>query len=140
MSLIQLRIDSYFKPEQQTNETTLSNNQVHRKVTNEYGELLLINARSVTANLCEIEILCANRKPKILFCSEARITNEIVQSEYKIDGYTPVVCHAQSRFTGGVIIYVNNSLKFKVIENIHKEKVMWCLSIELFDSAINGVY
>lgn len=137
---MQTRIDSYFQTEQHTSRKQTSNNQTHRKVTNEYVELLLVNARSVTANLCEIEVLCADRKPKVLFCSEARITEDIVYSEYKIENYTPIVCYAQSRFTGGVVIYVNNELKFKVIENCHEEKQMWCLAIELFDSAINGMY
>lgn len=92
------------------------------------------------ANLNEIERMCFERKPKLCLCTEARLTSDIVYSEFKIDGYTPIVCHAQSRFTGGVIIYVKNTLKFKVIENIYKEKLMWCLAIELLDISLKGIF
>lgn len=84
--------------------------------------------------------MCHECDPKLLFCTEARITSDIVHSEYKIDGFTAIVCHAQSRFTGGVIVYVKNSLKVKVIENIYIEKLMWCLTIELLENPLNGIY
>lgn len=75
-----------------------------------------------------------------MFCTEARLTNDICEKEYEIDGYNAVVCLSQSRFTGGVVIYVKKTLKYKVIENASLEKMLWYLTIEIFDCEINGVY
>lgn len=85
-------------------------------------------------------MICIKRKPKILLCTEARITKEITYSEYNIDGYTAVVCHSQSRFTGGAIVYIQNSVKFKVFENIYQEKLIRCLSIEILDNSIKRIF
>lgn len=101
---------------------------------------IYINARSVLANLPHIEMLCFQRQPSLVFCTEARITEDICDNEYFIDGYNSIVCFAQSRFTGGVVIYVKKNLKYKVIANSFIEKLMWCLSIELLGCTMRGIY
>lgn len=88
----------------------------------------------------QIEVLCYERKPSLVLCAETRITEDICDSEYSVDGYNCIVCPAQTRFTGGVVMYVKKPIKFKVISNCNVEKLIWCLSIELFDCAIKGVY
>lgn len=44
-------------------------------------EIISLNARSVYANIEKIEILCDELKPNIVFCTEARITEDLVLSE-----------------------------------------------------------
>lgn len=84
--------------------------------------------------------MCCEQKPMMIFCTESRLTDDIRKNEYEINGYNSVVCLSQSRYTGGVIIYIKNSLKFKEIANESIDKIIWCLSIELFDCSINGIY
>lgn len=47
----------------------------------------------------------------MLCCSEARITEDINENEYKIDGYDNIVCYSSSRHTGGVIAYIKKNIK-----------------------------
>lgn len=78
-------------------------------------------------------------KPKLIFCSEARVTNEICD-EVKIDGFNEIICMSTSRFTGGVVIYVSNELKFKILYNNSIDDTFWCLVIEIIDSHLMGIY
>lgn len=54
-------------------------------------------------------------KPTILACSEARLTNEIGENEYNVEGYESIICPSLSRHTGGVAMYIKQPLKYKVI-------------------------
>lgn len=64
------------------------------KIANE--TFIYLNARSVLCNLAHIEIMSKKIKPLIIFCSEARVTDEI-SDEIKIDGYNEIVCTSSSR-------------------------------------------
>lgn len=90
-------------------------------------------------NLNHIEIMSKKIKPFIIFCSEARVTNEI-SDEIKIDGYNEIICASNSRFTGGVVIYARNNLKLKIICTNAIENTLWYLTIEIIDSHVNGIY
>lgn len=100
-----------------THQTMPNNDQHIVSKTTEMNDmdksnLIYINARSLIANFNEIELLCTNLKPKILACSEARISNDIDECEYDIPGYKVIVCHSVSRHTGGVVIYIQSNIKF----------------------------
>lgn len=104
-----------------------------------YETFIYLNARSVLCNLAHIEIMSKKIKPLIIFCSEARVTNDIYD-EIKIDGYNEIVCASSSRFTGGVVIYVQKNLKFKIVFMNAIESTLWCLAIEIINSHVNGIY
>lgn len=95
------------------------------------NNLIYINARSLLANFNEIDILCTNYKPQILACSESRITSEIDECEYNIPGYNVIVCHSTSRHTGGVVIYIKDDIKFKIVYNESWDNHIWFLSLEI---------
>lgn len=118
----------------------MTRRKIHLKQTGIEGHAIYVNARSVLANLPQIEALCFERKPSLVLCAEARITQDISDSEYAIDGYNVVVCESQSRFTGGVAIYIRKTLKYKVIVNNFVEKLIWTLAIELIDCEIHGIF
>lgn len=101
--------------------------------------LIYINARSVMCNLNHIEIMINHVKPMLIFCTEARITNEICD-EVNIDGYSNVICSSESRFTGGVSIYIIKNIQFKIVFMKSIDKNIWCLAIEIINSHLNGIY
>lgn len=84
--------------------------------------------------------MTAKYKPKILMCSEARISDQIMKSEYQIEGYNCIECFSKNRHTGGVIMYIQSQIKFKIIKNVAVDKMLWFLSIEIWDCEINGIY
>lgn len=79
-------------------------------------------------------------KPNNILCTESRVTDKLINSEYDIDGYTSVVCFSQTRATGSVLAYIKNSIKYRIISNDFLEKKLWYLSIEIRDCAISGIY
>lgn len=85
------------------------------------------------ANHEQIDLLCKKFEPIICACSEARITNEMMNSEYNIDGYNAIECFSQSRNTGGVIMYIRNECSFKIIRNENVLNILWCLTIEMIE-------
>lgn len=107
-----------------------------KKIVN---SVIYINAQSVLANMPKIEVMCSENKPLILCCSEARITEEINETEYEIEGYNNIVCFSSSRHTGGAVIYIRKSIKYKVIKIESKDLMFWSLSIEVLDCAIRGI-
>lgn len=120
------------------NVTTTSRTQKH--VSDPVNSIVYVNAQSVLSKINKIEMLCDNLKPKILCCSEARLTNEIADNEYNLNGYSSAISYSDSRHTGGVILYIKKPLKFKVIHNLEISKCIWCIAIELFDGDMNGIY
>lgn len=99
-----------------------------------------MNARSLLANFNEIELLCTDLKPSILACSETRITNELNESEYKIDGYNVIVCLSKSRHTGGVVMYIKENIKYRIVHNEVLNEHLWFLSIEIWQGCTKGIY
>lgn len=91
-------------------------------------------------NLEKIELLMIEEKPTILACSEARLTNEIGENEYNVEGYESIICPSLSRHTGGVAMYIKQPLKYKVIQNDLYENSIWYLSIELSNKKSMGLY
>lgn len=73
-------------------------------------------------------------------CSESRVTDKLHKNEYSIEHYKVIECFSQTRSTGGVIIYIKNDIKYKVIANEIVDKMIWFLSIEIWNSEIDGIY
>lgn len=103
-------------------------------------EIIYINARSLLANLNKIKIMCKSLKPKILICSEARITNEINFNEFNINGYKCDICYSNSRATGGVAIYVKKPMKHRLIESKSIDEICWYITIEIIECDMKGIY
>jgi exonuclease III len=88
----------------------------------------------------EILVLVSEKKPKMLLLSETHVTNEINDSEIRIDGYTCIRCNSTSRHTGGVIIYVSKKISFKVSSNIGSPDHDYLLSINVIRGFKTGFY
>lgn len=102
-------------------------------------QIIYINGRSIMANLEKIESICDKLKPMIVFRSGARVTNEI-KDEMNINGYNTIICFSKNRNTGGVVIYIQKQIKYKLIYSNAVEETLWCLAIEAFGCNAQGIY
>lgn len=78
--------------------------------------MVYLNARSVTCNLEKIELICSDLQPELIICTESRITEQIDENEYEIDGYNTVLCMSNSRHTGGLLFYIKKILNIKLLQ------------------------
>lgn len=142
MPLTDEAIDTFF--DAINNIQNSKNNKIHNENLNFKDifeqNLIYINARSLLKNLEEIEILVVKYKPILLLCSETRVTDEINRNEYSMQGYISIECLSENRHTGGVVMYIRKDTKYKVILNYTKNKMLWFLSVEIWDSEINGIF
>lgn len=102
--------------------------------------IFYLNAESVLNNFECIEVLVEKLNPVILICSEACLTDDILDSEIRLAGYNIFRCNSTSRHTGGVLMYIKTNIKAEIVLNKVYEKNLWCLSIHCKCREINGIY
>lgn len=64
--------------------------------------------------------------------SEARVTENINTSEIEVHGYNIIRVDSESRHTGGVVIYIQNRLKYNIISEYKVEPNCWMLFIKIW--------
>jgi hypothetical protein len=97
------------------------------------------NVQSLLSNFCQIKILIAQYRPKLLFLSEVRITEDIEESEIKINGYELVNCCSSNRHTGGAAVYINSSIKYEVVSKTVLGQ-NWFVMIKIYKGMKSGLY
>lgn len=100
-------------------------------VTNHDNFLFSLNGRSLIANKDEILHFLTTRNSTILCVSEARTTEDIEDWEIGAKGYNLVRCDSDSRFTGGVVVYIKSGVNFKIKEKYAVQRGYWFLLIEV---------
>lgn len=110
------------------NKTNISNVKVKQVFEN---NVLYLNSESLIAHVDEIRQLVIELKPIVLCLSETRITEDILDCEIDIENYNIYRCNSLSRYTGGVIIYVVNTLNSSPTENVIFESNYWYLQIKI---------
>jgi hypothetical protein len=85
--------------------------------------------------------MIVQKKPVLVCLSETRTTAEIDDNEIYMYGYTTIRNDSQTRHTGGLVIYLLDSIKFKVMNSSFFDGI-WMLSIKIpKNSSIEyGVY
>ncbi|KMQ86032.1 hypothetical protein RF55_15103 [Lasius niger] len=71
------------------------------------------------------------RSPAIVALSETRVDDSIEEFEINIKDYSCVRCDAENRFTGGVVVYIRNDIKY---ETVMVKKIIgncWCVVIKI---------
>ncbi|KAL3271895.1 hypothetical protein HHI36_022365 [Cryptolaemus montrouzieri] len=71
----------------------------------------------LSTNLTPLQQVAADLLPIVLVVTETHITVDIERGKYQIDGYNGVVNTSDSRNTGGVIIYIEDTLKYKQVQH-----------------------
>jgi hypothetical protein len=98
-----------------------------------------MNGRSVLKNLNEIKLFVASFKPKMLFISEARVTNEINDAEIEISNYRVYRCDSFTRRTGGVIVYVQVRINCEIISSVNRG-YSWFMALKVIQGYNKGIY
>jgi hypothetical protein len=75
----------------------------------------------------------------MLLLSETHVTQDICEQEIYIHGYDVIRNDSSSRFTGGVVIYLLNSLKWNHICNFNRSKT-WITAIDVRTKMYAGRY
>lgn len=85
------------------------------------------NAQSLMAHKDEIQHqIMKTLNPALIALSESRLIAEIEDSEVSVPGYSVVRCDAESRNTGGVILYVRDDIKYEIVLSKKIEMNCWC--------------
>lgn len=98
------------------------------------------NVRSLTKNYDQTEIMIKEMKPNLIFLSETRLVEEIENSEVNIKSYKLIRCDSNTRSTGGVAIYVKNTVKYEVISNECIVNNVWLIAIKTNNKRLKGTY
>lgn len=89
--------------------------------------VFMFNAQSVPAHYDEIVYFVETYEPSILLLTETHLTEDIIDGEIGIEGYGVVRVDSNSRHTGGVMCYINTSLRWQVIDSYIMEGSYWLL-------------
>ena len=94
-------------------------------------ECIYLNINSILRNKNELENMIKIKKPAMILCSETCSTVNINDNELIINTYKIVRCDSHSRHTGGVIIYIHESISFNIKYNNCIDNNVWCIFVKL---------
>lgn len=100
--------------------------------------VLLLNSQGFLHNKEDIENLVVNNKPKIICLTETHVTDDISETELKIENYDMVQCITRNGRTGGVMTFVQKKIKFETITNKNINQNVWINTIQLKEK-YNGI-
>lgn len=95
--------------------------------------IIYTNAQSLTKNIESFRELINEKKPHLLCLSETHVTTDIIDNEIKIDEYKCIRCDSNSRHTGGVVMYIKEGIKFKLVKIVALVKT-WFIAIQIEES------
>lgn len=72
--------------------------------------------------------------------SETRTTEDINDCELNINGYKLERCNSSNRHTGGVVVYIKDSINHSVVLNTSYDDNVWILSVKLWKNIKSGIY
>ena len=127
--------DNNFLLEVNENCSYYTNEQFNHNITNEGNTSIIhLNSRSLNKNFKDIkDYLHTFSQPfNIIAISETWMNSGDVE-DFEMDGYELVYVNRKNKAGGGVAIYVDNGLKFKVLDDMTTvvDNLFECLTIEV---------
>lgn len=96
-----------------------------------YGSfILLLNSQGLLLNKDQIESLIIKLKPKILCLTETHITEDVDEEQLRILNYDLIQCDSLNSRTDGVLIFIHNDLKYKIIETKNIDQNTWICTVK----------
>ncbi|KAG5876522.1 hypothetical protein JTB14_027355 [Gonioctena quinquepunctata] len=77
-------------------------------------DIIYMNCQSFLANKTNIIVNIFSYKPSVVVLTESRITKDIEETEIGIKEYNVIRCDSNSRYTGGVMIYIRRGIEYTV--------------------------
>lgn len=93
--------------------------------------MIMLNAQGFVKHKDEIGSLAMRYKSRILCLTEINVKKEIEDAEIRITNYDMVRCNTNNGRTGGVLNYVRQDIKYKVICNKNIEDNTWLSAIKV---------
>lgn len=83
-----------------------------------------------------VEWVLIDRKPYLLALTETHVTSVFEDFEIGFPEYNLVRVNTHSRHTGGLLIYIRNNLKYKIIKMLATAE-LWTVDIDVFNCYLN---
>lgn len=77
-------------------------------------DILYFNIAGLSTNYVALRQIVEEKRPFLIFLAETHIVDEDAFNQYSIPGYNVAACLSHSRHTGGVAIYVKESIQFEL--------------------------
>jgi exonuclease III len=101
--------------------------------------ILYFNIAGLSTNFIALRHIVEIKNPMIVFLAETHIVEIDAFDQYSIPGYKNVACLSYSRHTGGVAIYVKDSVQFNIRHNEYVDG-NWLLGITVVRGMFPGNY
>lgn len=102
--------------------------------------MICLNAQGFLKHKDEIEhVLIRKLRPSIAGFTETHITRQIEDHELQINVYVCVRGDSELSRTGGVLLYIDNKIKFRIMETEECEKNWWAITVEIIDRNYKGL-
>jgi hypothetical protein len=106
----------------------------------ENGRIICLNVQGFIKHKDEIEhALLGENRPSVLGFTETHVTNMIEDFELQINGYECVRGNSESSRTGGVLLYLDKSIKYEVITINTCERNWWTITVKISDKNYKGI-
>lgn len=89
-----------------------------------------MNIQGLLNNLTELKYVLRKLKADICMLNETHLTDDIDGNEVKVNGYNVIRCDSDSSHTGGVVVYINKSIKFRNVESF-RTKFSWIVAFQM---------
>lgn len=101
--------------------------------------MICLNVQGFLKHKDEIEnVLLEELRPDIIGFTETHVTNIVEDHELEIDGYVCVRGDSESSRTGGVLLYVNKSIKFEIMAIDRCERNWWTITVKISNKHYRG--
>lgn len=89
------------------------------------------NAGGLPSKMPNILTILDYYNPAIICISETHITDEIIEAEFRLSGFSVVNCGSHSRHTGGVAIYIRDGIQYQELLQESFENNVWIIAVKI---------
>lgn len=102
--------------------------------------MLCLNVQGFINQKDEIEnVLLEKYRPNRMGFTETHVTHMVVDYELEINGYVCVRGDSESNRTGGVLLYLDNTIKFEVAERNVCDRTWWSITVKVNEKNYKGI-
>lgn len=96
-----------------------------------HKDIIYINIQSLLAHRDEFVDNIVKKSPKVILLSETRVTDDVLDSEVCMNNYSILRCNSETRYTGGVIMYIKKGVSYKNINMFVLNGNCWVISSDV---------
>lgn len=90
--------------------------------------VVVLNIQSLVKHVDKLKDFVKNCKPDLVYLSESHVTDDILDVDIAIGNYHLLILNSNSRFTGGICMYVCKEYSATVTEEFLLNKITWARS------------